>query len=119
MRDFGVGRIATVIGRYFAMDRDKRWDRVQKAYDALTLGVGLTADSAQAAVAAAYARNENDEFVLPTAIGSRDAGRVRTGDAILFFNYRTDRARQHVQQATFLPIDRNIHILHGRGGYDL
>jgi 2,3-bisphosphoglycerate-independent phosphoglycerate mutase len=83
-----------VIGRYYAMDRDKRWERVQKAYDALTLGEGLVATSAQAAIAAAYARNENDEFVLPTVIGSRDRGRVRTGDAVLFFNFRTDRARQ-------------------------
>ena len=94
MRDFGVGRIATTVGRYYAMDRDKRWERVQKAYDALTLGVGQTAETARAAIAAAYARGENDEFVLPTAIGSRDRGRVRTGDAVLFFNFRTDRARQ-------------------------
>ncbi|HEU4419807.1 MAG TPA: 2,3-bisphosphoglycerate-independent phosphoglycerate mutase, partial [Planctomycetota bacterium] len=84
----------TVIGRYYAMDRDKRWERVQKAYDALTLGQGHAAPSAQAAVAAAYARDEGDEFVLPTVIGSRDRGRVHTGDAVIFFNFRTDRARQ-------------------------
>ncbi|MBL8730299.1 MAG: 2,3-bisphosphoglycerate-independent phosphoglycerate mutase [Planctomycetes bacterium] len=94
MRELGVGRIGTVIGRYYAMDRDKRWERVQRAYDALTLGQGEVADSAQAAIAAAYARNEGDEFVAPTVIGSRDRGRVRTGDAVIFFNYRTDRARQ-------------------------
>lgn len=94
MHDLGVGRIATVVGRYYAMDRDKRWDRVQKAYDALTLGEGYVADSAQAAIAAAYERGENDEFVLPTIIGAREAGRVRSGDAVLFFNFRTDRARQ-------------------------
>jgi len=82
MRDLGVGRIATIVGRYYAMDRDKRWERVQKAYDALTLGAGQTADTAKAAIAAAYARGENDEFVLPTVIGSRDRGRVRTGDAV-------------------------------------
>ncbi len=92
--EFGVGRIGTVIGRYYAMDRDKRWERVQKAYDALTLGVGHAAATAQAAIAAAYARNEGDEFVLPTIIGSPDQGRVRTGDAVIFFNFRTDRARQ-------------------------
>jgi len=94
MRELGTGRIGTVIGRYFAMDRDKRWERVQKAYDALTLGVGLQAETAQAAIVASYARNEGDEFVLPTCIGSPDRGRVRGGDAVLFFNFRTDRARQ-------------------------
>ncbi|HEX5050471.1 MAG TPA: 2,3-bisphosphoglycerate-independent phosphoglycerate mutase [Planctomycetota bacterium] len=94
MQELGVGRIGTVVGRYYAMDRDKRWDRVQKAYDALTLGQGLVADSAQAAIEQAHARNEGDEFVLPTVIGSPDRGRVRTGDSVIFFNYRTDRARQ-------------------------
>ena len=94
MAQLGVGRIGTVVGRYYAMDRDKRWERVQRAYDALTLGQGHTAATAQAAVAAAYARNEGDEFVLPTVIGSPDHGRVRSGDAVIFFNYRTDRARQ-------------------------
>jgi len=94
MQQLGTGRIGTVVGRYYAMDRDKRWERVQKAYDALTLGAGHRADTAQAAVAAAYARNEGDEFVLPTVIGSPDQGRVRSGDAVLFFNFRTDRARQ-------------------------
>lgn len=94
MTEFGVGRVASVIGRYFAMDRDKRWERVQLAYDCLTLGQGHSAETAQAAIAAAYERNENDEFVKPTVIGSPDRGRVRTGDAVLFFNFRTDRARQ-------------------------
>ncbi|MCU0864921.1 MAG: 2,3-bisphosphoglycerate-independent phosphoglycerate mutase [Planctomycetes bacterium] len=94
MGQLGTGRIATVIGRYYAMDRDQRWERVQKAYDALVLGQGHVAATAQAAIAAAYARNEGDEFVLPTVIGSPDHGRVRSGDAVIFFNYRTDRARQ-------------------------
>ncbi|HEX6810347.1 MAG TPA: 2,3-bisphosphoglycerate-independent phosphoglycerate mutase [Planctomycetota bacterium] len=94
MRELGTGRIGTVIGRYWAMDRDKRWDRVQKAYDALTLGRGHVAATAQAAIAAAYARNEGDEFVLPTVVGSPDRSRVQTGDAVIFFNFRTDRARQ-------------------------
>jgi 2,3-bisphosphoglycerate-independent phosphoglycerate mutase len=94
MRELGTGRIGSVIGRYFAMDRDQRWERVQKAYDTLTLGHGQTAESAQAAIAAAYARGENDEFVAPTVVGSPDRGRVRAGDAAVFFNFRTDRARQ-------------------------
>jgi 2,3-bisphosphoglycerate-independent phosphoglycerate mutase len=94
MTTLGQGRIASVIGRYWAMDRDQRWERVQKAYDALTLGQGHLAETARAAIAAAYARGENDEFVLPTIIGSPDRGRVRSGDAVIFFNFRTDRARQ-------------------------
>jgi len=94
MRDLGTGRIGTVIGRYYAMDRDQRWERVQQAYDALTLGPGRTTETAQAAIAAGYARGETDEFVLPTAIGSPDRGRVRSGDAVIFFNFRTDRGRQ-------------------------
>ena len=102
MRELGTGRIGTVIGRYYAMDRDKRWERVQRAYDALTLGQGEQADSAQAAIAAAYARSESDEFVLPTVVGSRDRGRVRAGDAVIFFNFRTDRARQ-LTEAFVMP----------------
>ncbi|MFY9341366.1 MAG: 2,3-bisphosphoglycerate-independent phosphoglycerate mutase [Planctomycetota bacterium] len=94
MQELGTGRVASVIGRYWAMDRDQRWERVQKAYDALTLGQGHVADTAQAAIAAGYARGENDEFVLPTVVGSPDRGRVRSGDAVVFFNFRTDRARQ-------------------------
>ena len=100
MQALGVGRIATVIGRYYAMDRDKRWERVQKAYDALTIGAGLTATTAQAAIAQSYARNEGDEFVLPTTIGSPDKGRVRANDAVLFFNFRADRARQLTEAFT-------------------
>jgi 2,3-bisphosphoglycerate-independent phosphoglycerate mutase len=94
MQQLGTGRVATVVGRYYAMDRDQRWERVKKAYDALTLGDGHRAETAQAAIAAAYARNEGDEFVLPTVVGSPDRGRVRSGDAVICFNFRTDRARQ-------------------------
>lgn len=100
MTTLGTGRIATVVGRYYAMDRDKRWERVQKAYDVLTLGTGHVAESAQRAIEAAYARNEGDEFVLPTVIGSPDKGRVRAGDAVLFFNFRADRARQLTEAFT-------------------
>lgn len=94
LQHLGTGRIATVIGRYYAMDRDRRWERVRLAYDALTLGQGLQAESAQQAIAAAHARNEGDEFVLPTIVGSPDRGRVRSGDAVIFWNFRTDRSRQ-------------------------
>jgi 2,3-bisphosphoglycerate-independent phosphoglycerate mutase len=94
MGQLGVGRIATVVGRYFAMDRDKRWDRVARAHAALTAGEGLRAESAQAAIEAAYARDEGDEFVQATVIGDPKAGRMRNGDSVIFFNFRADRARQ-------------------------
>lgn len=85
--------IATVAGRYWAMDRDKRWDRVEKAYTAMVAGQGLhTADSAEAAVEAAYARDENDEFVGATTIG--DYAGMQDGDGFIMANFRADRARE-------------------------
>jgi 2,3-bisphosphoglycerate-independent phosphoglycerate mutase len=85
-------RIATVSGRFYAMDRDKRWDRVEKAVVALVRGEGLGAPTAAEAIADAYARDETDEFVTPTVIG--DYGGARDGDGLLFANFRADRARQ-------------------------
>ena len=85
-------RIATVCGRYYAMDRDKRWDRVEKAYRAIVSGVGERADDPLQAVEAAYARGETDEFVLPTAIAGY-AG-MRDGDGLLIANFRADRIRE-------------------------
>ena len=84
--------IATVSGRYYAMDRDKRWDRVQLAYDAIADGNAPFFDGALAALDAAYARGENDEFVKP-AVVARD-WKMQTGDAVVFMNFRADRARQ-------------------------
>ena len=86
-------RIATVGGRYWAMDRDNRWDRTKRGYDAIVHGVGERAPSALAAIDAAYARGENDEFVAPTVIDGID-GRVRDRDPIVHANFRADRARQ-------------------------
>jgi 2,3-bisphosphoglycerate-independent phosphoglycerate mutase len=98
----GAGKIATVSGRYYAMDRDKRWDRVARAYQALVFSSGLHADSAAAALEAAYARGETDEFVQPTVL--RDEGEpvgpIRDGDAVVFFNFRADRARQLTRALT-------------------
>ncbi len=88
-------RIATVGGRYYAMDRDNRWERTALGYAAIVDGVGERAPSATAAIEAAYARGENDEFVLPTVIDGVD-GRVRDGDPIVHANFRADRARQLV-----------------------
>ncbi len=93
----GIGAIATVSGRYFAMDRDKRWDRVKKAYDAMTGGQGNKAKSAEEAVRSAYERGETDEFVVPTVITDRTGkplAAISDGDSILFFNFRADRARE-------------------------
>ena len=93
----GKGRIASIIGRYYAMDRDNRWDRVEQAYDLMTLAKGeFQADTAVAGLQAAYARDENDEFVKATVIraaGQADAA-MEDGDALIFMNFRADRARE-------------------------
>jgi 2,3-bisphosphoglycerate-independent phosphoglycerate mutase len=94
MDRLGVGRYGVVSGRYYAMDRDARWERTKLAYDALVHGEGFFAADAQAAVQAAYGRGETDEFVRPTVIAPEVDARVRRGDVCLFFNFRPDRARQ-------------------------
>jgi 2,3-bisphosphoglycerate-independent phosphoglycerate mutase len=87
--------VATISGRYFAMDRDRRWDRTEKVYRALTEGVGGEAKSALEAVRRSYESGATDEFVVPTVIEkAAPAGRVADGDAVVFFNFRADRARQ-------------------------
>jgi 2,3-bisphosphoglycerate-independent phosphoglycerate mutase len=88
----GVGAVATVSGRYYAMDRDHRWERVARAYDALVHGRGLAAPSAAAAIGQAYARGETDEFIQPTVVGGLP--RIAPRDAVFFFNFRADRARE-------------------------
>lgn len=95
-------RVATVTGRYYAMDRDNRWDRVARAYAALVDGTGETAASAREAIEAAYSRGENDEFVQPTVIvpGGEPVSRIRDGDSVIFFNFRADRARQLTRALT-------------------
>ena len=94
-------RIATIGGRYYAMDRDRRWERTERGYDAIVHGIGLRAASATTAIGEAYARDETDEFVVPTIIEGVD-GRVRDGDPIVHVNFRADRARQ-LTQALSLP----------------
>ncbi|MFV0450240.1 MAG: 2,3-bisphosphoglycerate-independent phosphoglycerate mutase [Vibrio sp.] len=93
----GKGRIASLVGRYYAMDRDNNWERVEKAYDVLTAAQGeFTFASALAGLEAAYAREENDEFVKATEIRAQgqESAAMQDGDAVLFMNYRADRARQ-------------------------
>lgn len=106
--DVGAGRIASVHGRYWAMDRDNRWDRIEKSYSLLTQGESAhCAESAADALEAAYARGEDDEFVAPTRIGEPAA--FADGDAVLFMNFRADRARQLAQALTssdFTGFDR-------------
>lgn len=94
----GVGKIATVMGRFYGMDRDNRWDRVEKAYAALVYGEGVITDDAAEAVRASYktvdadGKNLTDEFVLPTVISGTE--RIASGDSVIFFNFRPDRARE-------------------------
>jgi len=88
-----AARVATVAGRYYTMDRDHRWERTARGYDAIVQGEGLAAADPVAAIEAAYGRGEDDEFVQPTVIAGGD-GRVRNGDALVFLNFRADRARQ-------------------------
>ncbi len=90
-----AGRVGTVGGRYYGMDRDRRWERTKLAYDAIVHGAGLEAASAAEAVAAASEREETDEFIRPTVIGDYDG--VADGDVVIHFNFRPDRARQLVQ----------------------
>jgi 2,3-bisphosphoglycerate-independent phosphoglycerate mutase len=94
----GTGRIATVVGRYYAMDRDKRWDRTKLAYDAIVNGVAeRSAQSPVEAVESSYAAKATDEFIRPIVIADANGnpvGRIQDGDSILFFNFRADRARQ-------------------------
>mgnify|MGYP000940677999 CR=1 FL=1 len=92
IKEIGVGKIATVMGRYFAMDRDNRWERVEKAYNAMILGKGNFADSALEAIEASYKEGVNDEFVVPAVI-EKDAC-ISKDDSVIFFNFRPDRARE-------------------------
>ncbi len=96
MEEIGVGKVATVMGRYYVMDRDNRWDRVEKAYKALTEGVGVTASSALEAVQQSYDKGENDEFVLPTVVleDGKPTATVKDKDSVIFYNFRPDRARE-------------------------
>ncbi len=96
MDEIGVGKVATVMGRYYAMDRDNRWDRVEKAYLALTKGEGETADCPVCAIQNSYESGNNDEFVLPTIIlnNGKPTAIIKEKDSVIFFNFRPDRARE-------------------------
>ncbi|MGC4020072.1 MAG: 2,3-bisphosphoglycerate-independent phosphoglycerate mutase [Muricomes sp.] len=96
MKEIGVGEVASVMGRYYAMDRDNRWDRVEKAYKALARGEGPTAESGPAGIQASYDAGATDEFVLPTVVVKNGApvATIKDKDSVIFFNFRPDRARE-------------------------
>lgn len=109
INEYGVGHIAVVSGRYYAMDRDNRWERIHKAYDALVNGEGVKTRDPLAAVRESYARDVTDEFIIPivaTDEDGRPVGTVRSGDAFMFFNFRADRAREITRALTEPGLDK-------------
>ena len=104
MKEIGVGKVATVMGRYYAMDRDNRYERVQLAYAAMTYGEGVPAQSAAAAMQHSYDEGVVDEFVKPAVVqeGGRPVATIGAGDSVIFFNFRPDRARE-ITRAYILP----------------
>ena len=96
MKEIGTGEVASVSGRYYAMDRDNRWDRVELAYKALVKGEGNKADDGVSAVQASYDSDKTDEFVIPTVIekDGKPVATIKDGDSVVFFNFRPDRARE-------------------------
>ncbi len=115
MESIGLGAVSTVVGRYYAMDRDKRWERTRRAYDLFTRGEGLRAASAREAVRRSYQAGVTDEFVEPVVIADgagAPRGLVRDGDSVVFYNFRADRARQITHafiDETFPAFERVAH----------
>ncbi len=111
----GIGKIVSIVGRYFAMDRDSRWERVQKAYDLLTAGKGQVFEDAKEAFKASYLAEITDEFIDPVCIGDPLHARIQQGDAVLFYNIRGDRAREITRaftQEEFTEFDTRVSNLH-------
>ncbi|MCQ2504934.1 MAG: 2,3-bisphosphoglycerate-independent phosphoglycerate mutase, partial [Saccharofermentans sp.] len=108
MGEIGCGKVASMHGRYYAMDRDNNWDRIQKSYDALVKGEGVKATDAVAAMQASYDNEVTDEFVLPTVITNEDGtpvSVVKPNDSVIFFNFRPDRAREITKAFCFADSD--------------
>ncbi len=110
-RELGIGKVATLMGRFYAMDRDNRWERVERAYNAITFGEGIATDNAEAAVRKSYEDGKTDEFVEPTVVG--DYAGVSENDSVIFFNFRPDRAREITR--TF--VDESFDGFNRRNGY--
>ena len=102
LKKYNLPKIASIIGRYWAMDRDKRWERIEKAYNCLVLGEGNKADSSKEAILNSYKNGKTDEFVEPVNIGGK---RISDNDAVIFFNYRPDRAREITRAVAFKDFD--------------
>ena len=114
-RQIGIGKIVSIVGRYFVMDRDNRWNRVKKAYDLLTAGKGNLFEDAKEAIQASYSAGVTDEFIEPICIGKRNHGRIQQDDAVIFYNIRGDRAREITRAFTekeFDEFDTHITNLH-------
>jgi len=109
LKTIKIGRIASIAGRYYAMDRDRRWDRTERAYKSIVLGQGIAADNAIAAVDNSYLKGQTDEFIEPTVIvhGGKPVATVNDNDAVVFFNFRIDRPRQ-LAMAFVLPDFENL-----------
>ncbi len=115
MQELGVGKVASVMGRYYVMDRDNRWERVEKAYNALVKGVGDIAESATAGIQASYDKEVTDEFVVPVVITENGApvATIKEKDSVIFFNFRPDRAREITRafcDDTFTGFDRGERV---------
>jgi 2,3-bisphosphoglycerate-independent phosphoglycerate mutase len=95
-KEIGIGEVATIVGRYYAMDRDKRWERVEVGMNAMCVGDGEQTDDPIKTVKERYEKGENDEFLKPIIVGGKEA-RVQDGDEVFFFNYRSDRVREITQ----------------------
>jgi len=109
LRDLGIGKIASVSGRYYAMDRDKRWERVERAFRALVLGDGIKSQSAAEAVRSSYERGITDEFIEPVTIvdaHNQPVGLIRADDSLIMYNYRADRAREITMAFTDLSLEK-------------
>ncbi|MFX4262570.1 2,3-bisphosphoglycerate-independent phosphoglycerate mutase [Pelotomaculum propionicicum] len=116
LEEIGFGTVATVMGRYYGMDRDRRWDRTELAFNAMTCGEGIHTETALEAVDRGYYRNETDEFIQPTVIIERSGYALRNikhGDSVIFFNFRPDRARQISRAFT----DRDFNSFTRKNGY--
>ncbi len=113
-RETGVGALASVVGRYYAMDRDRRWPRTKIAYDALTRRVGTHTEDPVASIEESYTRGVTDEFLKPLICG--EAGAVRSGDGVIFFNFRADRARQLIRALADPAFDKFPRASAGPGG---
>jgi 2,3-bisphosphoglycerate-independent phosphoglycerate mutase len=113
IRQIGVGQIASISGRYYAMDRDKRWDRIERAFGAMVLGNGEKASDPVEAVKRSYARGITDEFIEPVTIvdaRNQPVGLIRDDDACIFFNFRADRGREMTASLTSPQAPKNLHV---------